>query len=117
MQYQDEFLRTLNARLEHADPWLEQILHADEVTDSAGLGELPTSLLYRDLVDDNAPFDLEVADIKDQFEPQDKELLRRVDQRIARSNAALPQELPLANSVAEDESIKQRIFQRGQHKN
>ena len=117
MQYQDEFLRTLNARLEQADPWLEQILHADEVTDSAGLGELPTSLLYRDLVDDNAPFDLEVDDIKDQFEPQDKELLRRVDQRIERSNAALPQEPPLANSVAEDESIKQRIFQRGQHKN
>ena len=117
--YRDELLATLRKRLERYDQWLEEALRAAE---SEGVRpefpqNLPTSLLARDLLDEGAPFELDPAEMEERFGSPDRTRLGALDAKLEQARQALPPEPPMANGVADDEPVRQRIFRRGQHKN
>ena len=119
--FQTELVEILRRRLELLEAWIEEALRTGEREIEQKLFEiladLPTSLLYRDLFDDGGPFDFDQDDIKDSFADPDSVRIATLDARIERAREALPEEPPMANSVAEGEPVRQRIFRRGQHKN
>ena len=116
---QAELVQTLQARLALYEAWVEEALEAargDQELPDLPTG-LPTSPFFGDLFDDGGPFDLDPDDIKDRFAAQDSQRVATLDTEIAQGSEALPEEPPMANSVAEGEPVRQRIFRRGQHKN
>ena len=118
---QTELIQTLQARLTLYEAWVEEALEAARGEADRELPELPTGLptspFFGDLFDDGGPFDLDTDDIKDRFAAHDSQRVATLDTEIAQGRAALPEEPPMANSVAEGEPVRQRIFRRGQHKN
>ena len=118
---QTELIQTLQARLTLYEAWVEEALQAARGEGDQELpelpAELPTSLFFGDLFDDGGLFDLDPSDIKDRFAAGDSQRIATLDAEIAQGREALPEEPPMANSVAEGEPVRQRIFRRGQHKN
>ena len=116
-----ELIQTLQSRLALYEPWVEEALEATRGEGGQELPELPTDLpsspFYADLFDEGGPFDFEPGDIQDRIAVEDGQRIATLDAEIARGREALPEEPPMANSVAEGEPVRQRIFRRGQHKN
>ena len=119
--FQAELVQTLRARLALYEAWVEEALDGARGEGDQELPgfptDLPTSPFFGDLFDDGGPFDLDPDDIKGRFAAADGQLVATLDAEIARGREALPEEPPMANSVAEGEPVRQRIFRRGQHKN
>ena len=118
--YADEVASALRERIGHLEEWFSEASRAVE----AGKGglpdfprEQPDSLLYRDLRDEDGPFDIDPDDIEEAFGTSDRERIERLEERIEQARSEVPDEPPMANGVSEDEPVQQRIFQRGQHKN
>ena len=120
-QYQAELREILETRSGRLAAWTIEALRDFEAAPDEPLKEAPqdlaTSLLYRDLFDDGAPFDLDYDDVKSQITARSRASIEALDARIAKRQAALPPEPPMANSVTEGEPVRQRIFVRGQHRN
>ena len=119
--YQAELAKILQERLALYEAWVEDAL---QTVDHGGGEELPefprnppTSPFYLDLSEDGAPFDFDPDEIKDRFVETDSQRTTVLAAKIERGREALPEEPPMANSVAEGEVVRQRIFRRGQHKN
>ena len=119
--FQAELVEILQRRLALLEAWIEEALQAADGETGQELvkilADLPTSLLYRDLFDDGSPFDLDQDDIKNSFADPDSRRIATLDAQIEQASEALPEAPPMANSVAEGEPVRQRIFRRGQHKN
>ena len=119
--YRDELVEILRGRLEAYEAWIGRALEAFESDTAKDLPpiptDLPTSLFYRDLADDGGPFDIDLGDVKERLVQHDRSQMESLDQNIARRRDALPDEPPMANSVADGEVVSQRVFRRGQHKN
>ena len=119
--YQEEVLSALRERIERFERWIEEAIAASDSEAPAELPEfprdLPTSLLYRDLLGDGGPFEIEPEEVADRFSEEDRSRLDDLRARIATSREALPDEPPMANSIADGEIVRQRVFRRGQHKN
>lgn len=119
--FQTELVEILQRRLALFEAWIGEALQAADGAIEQELveipGDLPTSLFYRDLFDDGGPFDLDPDNIKDSFANPDSKRIATLDAQIEQAREALPEEPPMANSVAEGEPVRQRIFRRGQHKN
>ena len=119
--YQEEVLGTLRERIERFERWIEEAMVASDSEPPAELPEfprdLPASLLYRDLIDGGGPFEIEPEEVAARFSEQDQARLDTLEARIATSREAMPEEPPMANSVADGEIVRQRVFRRGQHKN
>ena len=118
---QAELIQTLQARLTLYEAWVEEALEAVRGEVDQELPELPTDLptspFFGDSFDDGGLFDLDPDDIKGRFAAGDSQRIATLDAKIAQGREALPEEPPMANSVAEGEPVRQRIFRRGQHKN
>ena len=119
--YRDELAETVGARLSQFEVWLEQAMETEEPVSRAALlalfTELPKSLLYRDLLSDEAPFEVEYDEVADRISGPDRSQIKSLETRMVALREALPEEPPMANSVAEGENVQQRVFVRGQHKN
>ena len=119
--YRDELAETVGARLAQFEEWLGQAMEAEEPISRAELfglfSELPKSLFYRDLFNDEAPFDVEYDEVADRISGPDRSRIKSLETKMATLREALPEEPPMANSVAEGEVVHQRVFVRGQHKN
>ncbi|MDE0626991.1 MAG: DUF1549 and DUF1553 domain-containing protein [Bryobacterales bacterium] len=119
--YQEELLEVLSDRIGRLERWVEEAKSASGSEPLEDLPEfprdLPSSALYSDLFNEGGPFDLDPSEIGDRFEEQDRIRLDSLSSEIEGGRAAMPEEPPMANSVAEGESVRQRIFRRGQHKN
>ena len=119
--YQDELIETLRGRLEGYESWTGKALQATASDDPKELPpiptDLPTSLFYRDLADEGGPFDIDLDQVEELLAEHDRSQMESLDQDIARRRDALPDEPPMANSVADGEVVSQRVFRRGQHKN
>ena len=119
--YQEEVLGALRERIEQFERWIEEAIAASDSEPPAELPAFPrdppASLLYRDLLGDGGPFEIEAEEVADRFSEKDRSRLDDLRARIATSREALPEEPPMANSVADGESVRQRVFRRGQHKN
>ena len=116
--YQEELRTTIRERAETADAWLQEaIAAAREGKGAPELPELPTTLLYRDVTFEGAPYDIDAKDAAAKFGPDDRERLAALSERIEEAEAAIPPDPPMANCVAEGGSINQRVFVRGSHKN
>ncbi len=117
---QDRFLRDLEEHVARFESWIRQALATMESEPGADLperpGDLPSSLLFRDLFDEGAPFDLDPDSVTEHFRASDRTRMQELERRIARARKDLPAEPPMANSVSEGEPVRQRVFRRGQHK-
>ncbi len=116
-----DLLDTLAQRIKRLGAWLERAELASRGAPGAEPPEfpsdIPSSPLYRDLFDDGAPFDWEPDAIAARFDALDRARIDFLDSRIAEARESLPDEPPMANSVAEGDVVRQRVFRRGQHKN
>ena len=119
--YQEELLENLAERIRRLGQWVEEAEAASGSEPPTDLTEvfrsLPALTFYSDLFDDGGPFDLDPEEVADRFDERDRARLEALEARVKQSRAALPEEPPMANSVAEGEFVQQRIFRRGQHKN
>ena len=119
--YQDELLKALSTRIGLYEAWAEEALRTLAESPQSELpdfpSDIPASLFFRDLFDEDGPFDLEFDDIRARLADRDRTEIEALDARISRDRAALPAEPPMANSVAEGAVVQQRIFVRGQHRN
>ena len=119
--YQAERAKILQERLALYEAWVEDALQTVDDGDGEELPEFPqkppTSPFYLDLSEDGAPFDFDPDEIKNRFAETDSQRTAVLAAKIERGREALPEEPPMANSVAEGELVRQRIFRRGQHKN
>ncbi len=117
--YQDEFLGALGETIERTDSWFERALEAIEAeTEIPNLpSQQPDSLFYRDLRADGAVFDLAADKHQGNFASRDRERVTGLRGRIESAEATLPAKPSMANAVTEDDTVRQRIFRRGQHKN
>ena len=120
-EYQAGLLDIVSRRADRFEAWIREALEATAGEPGAGFPEfpteLPTSLLYRDLFDDGGPFDIDADEVAVAFDDASRARIAELDRRIARGRETLPEDPPMANSVAEGESVQQRVFVRGQHKN
>ena len=121
-RYATEVAETVREQIATLQEWRDAAMDAvDTRGDDAEPPEFPRlqpkSLLYRDLVDDDGPFDMDPDDVEDSFAAEDREFLAALAERIKGIEQQIPEEPPMANSVTEDVSVQQRIFRRGQHKN
>ena len=118
--YREELLEVLGARTARLERWVEEARSASGSEPPADLPEfprdLPSSALYSDLFDEGGPFDMDPEEVEDRFEERDRLRLDALSSEIEGVRAAMPEEPPMANSVAEGEVVRQRIFRRGQHK-
>ena len=119
--YAAEVTEALEDRLEGLEAWMDDAIRAIESSDRTKVPDWPNvqtdSLFYSDLRDEGGPFDLDAEDIAGSFAKHDRERIADLEERVESARAALPEEPPMANGVTEDESVRQRIFRRGQHKN
>ncbi len=116
--YQQELRKTIRERAETAGAWLEEALAAArQEKETPEFPELPTTLLYRDMTFEGAPYGIDAQEAAAKFGSDDRERLAFLTQRIAEAEAAVPPEPPMANCVAEGERVNQRVFVRGSHKN
>ncbi len=117
--YQREFLEALQEAIERTDSWFDRAQEAigaeTEIPDFPS--QQPDSLLYRDLREDGAVFDLAADEHEGSFASRDRERIAGLIGRIESAEAALPTKPSMANGVTEDDPVRQRIFRRGQHKN
>ena len=118
--YADEVAGALRERIGQLEEWFSEASRAI----AAGKGALPDfpreqpdSLLYRDLRDEDGPFDIDPEDVEEAFAASDRQRIERLEERIEQARSEVPDEPPMANGVSEDDSVRQRIFRRGQHKN
>ncbi len=116
--YQQELRETIRERAETANAWLEEAMAAArEKKEAPKFPELPTTLLYRDMTFESAPYDIDAKDAAAKFGSDDRARLAVLSQRIEEAEAAVPPEPPMANCVAEGDAVNQRVFVRGSHKN
>ncbi len=116
--YEEAIRKTIEERAEAAETWLNEALNAaSEGKEPPKTPELKTTLLYRDMTFEGAPYDVEADNVAGEFRAADKARLATLAKQIAKAEAATPPEPPMANCVAEDEPVKQRVFVRGSHKN
>ena len=116
--YQEEIRKTITERAEAADTWLIEALQAArDGKDVPKAPDLTTTLLYRDMTFEGAPFDVEANDVASEFRAADKARLDTLAKQIVDGERATPPEPPMANCVAEDDPVNQRVFVRGSHKN
>ena len=119
-EYANEVAGALRERIGQLEEWLSEASQALE-TGETGLPdfprEQPDSLLYRDLRDEEGPFDIDPDDVEGDFLASDRQRIERLDERIGQARSKVPDQPPMANGVSEDEPVQQRIFRRGQHKN
>ncbi|MCY4596016.1 MAG: DUF1553 domain-containing protein [Bryobacterales bacterium] len=117
--YQAEFLGALGETIERTDSWFERALEAIEAeTEIPNLpSQQPDSLFYRDLRADGAVFDLAADTHQGNFASRDRKRVTGLKGRIESAKATLPAKPSMANAVTEDDTVRQRIFRRGQHKN
>ena len=119
-EYANEVASALRERIGQLEEWLSEASQALE-TGKTGLPgfprEQPDSLLYRDLRDEEGPFDIDPDDVEGGFLASDRQRIERLDERIEQARSKVPDQPPMANGVSEDEPVQQRIFRRGQHKN
>ena len=117
--YREELRGTLGERAEIADAWLEKAMAAAREGERAPeLPDLPTSLLYEEMADKGAPYDIDAKDEAAKFGEEDRARLAALAERVEEAEAAVVfPEPPLANCVAEGEAVNQRIFIRGNHRN
>ena len=103
--YQEELLEVLGARLARLERWVEEARSASRSEPPADLPEfprdLPSSALYSDLFDEGGPFDMDPEEVADRFEERDRLRLDALSSEIEGVRAAMPEEPPMANSVAE----------------
>ena len=119
--YQEEVRGALGERIERLERWIEAAMAASDSASPAELPDfpmaMPASLLYRDLFGDGGPFEIEPEEIAARFSEGDQSRLETLEARIAAGRETMPEEPPMANSVAEGDIVRQRVFRRGQHKN
>ncbi len=119
--YRDGLLEALGERLSVHESWIEKALQTAETPASEDLPDFPAappdSLLYRDLADGGGPFDVGADEVADRFAEPDRARLASLEARVEKDRETLPDEPPTANSVADGEIVRQRVFVRGQHKN
>ena len=119
-EYANEVASALRERIGQLEEWLSEASQALE-TGKTGLPgfprEQPDSLLYRDLRDEEGPFDIDPDDVEGGFLASDRQRIERLDERIEQARSKVPDQPPMANGVSDDEPVQQRIFRRGQHKN
>ncbi len=118
--YQEQLLDTLADRIAPFETWLQASLESlqgsrdEEAPDFPS--DLPTTLFYGDLTDDGGPLDLDPDDVAEEFAEFDQSRIKSLKAKIAEARKAMPEEPPMANSVAEGDIVRQRVFRRGQHK-
>ena len=116
-EFEAELLETVDERIVQLEDWIAEAGgagHGDSLPSFPR--DLRTTLLYRDLFEDGGPFEIEPDDIADEFGDGDKAQLEALDEAIESARADVPEQPPMANSVAEGELVRQRVFRRGQHK-
>ena len=117
-EYANEVASALRERIGQLEEWLSKASQALE-TGKTGLPDIPReqpdSLLYRDLRDEEGPFDIDPDDVEGDFLASDRQRIERLDERIEQARSKVPDQPPMANGVSEDEPVQQRIFRRGQH--
>ena len=119
-EYANEVASALRERIRQLEEWLSKASQALETGETGLPGfprEQPDSLLYRDLRDEEGPFDVDPDDVEGDFLASDRQRIERLDERIGQARSKVPDQPPMANGVSEDEPVQQRIFRRGQHKN
>ncbi len=118
---QDRFLEELAEDVKRFEEWIQDAIATLESEPTAHLprapDDLPSSLFFRDLFDTDAPFDLDMESVAHEIDDRDRRRIRHLEERIAIARDQLPEEPPMANSVTEGESVHQRVFRRGQHRN
>ena len=97
-----EFIKT---RVEAYEKWFE-------TEDSKALADLPDNSLFTGLAEDGGPF--EVAD--DALPQPARERLAKLDAELKALEQASPPAPPMANAVAEDDPVEQRVFLRGSYR-
>ncbi len=119
-QYQSELLEVLEGRAAAIASWVRRASAALDASDGADLPELPvelpTSPLFRDLAEEGGPLSADFEDARPLLARPDLAVADDLEARLARLRERAPAEPPMANSVAEGDVVRQRIFRRGQHR-
>ena len=115
--YQEELLEVLGARIARLERWVEEARSASGSEPPEDLPEfprdLPSSALYSDLFDEDGPFDMDPEEVAERFEERDRLRLGALSSEIEGVRAAMPEEPPMANSVAEGRSSGSASFAAG----
>ncbi len=119
-EQQQKLEKVVSARIEMLDEWLktaESQYQAGEEISSQALRDLPSDSLYTGLTEDDAPFALpdEVRDTV--FPEQVRERLAALQAEIDLLEDSSPPKPPMADAVAEGETVAQHVFIRGSYKN
>ena len=117
---QHEFLAILEEHVAQFDGWIREALEVAASEPDADLPGSPkglsSSLLFRDLFEDDGPFDLDPEEVAERFHDSDRARIRSIDRLLAEAREQLPEEPPMANGVTEGDPVLQRVFRRGQHR-
>ena len=119
--FQEALRKILKGRAEAIDEWVTAALETLDAAEQAELpampANLPTSILFRDLAEDGGPFDVAFEAVRGVLPSRDAARVSSLESRVARAREAGPPAPPMANSVAEGDMVRQRVFRRGQHQN
>ena len=117
---QRALLSVMAERAEKLEAWLETAEAAYQATGKApseGLGALRTDSFLTGLREHGAPFAFSGGEVKKLLPPPVRDRLAALDAEIGRLQGAAPPEPAMANAVAEDDRVEQRVFVRGNHAN